>query len=872
MSDDEVRHLLVTLDAEHGQAVSERLVSWYQLGLVIPFVLVGPDGTVLPESPRHGRGQHAAGDDPQSVLASWGASQVTVVSLHGARGPTSAVRTLLDRLSEALQDSHAVRRISIYAVASDFDGILGEPGVDMRARSFVLALEDRVSPTAMSVAASDTPAAPRLALAGVAIAGMFVSQRQIPAEAVPASTVPTVRLTRVFARLAVGPVDALPDLRDRVDAARSDPEEMARLVDGVPAANPAAICLALARQFAAGADGEALRYEPFVPEPAPKPEEIKWRPALKMLWDFVVRFVTSAAAHAAAEVVENAIRRLEARAQRLIFGADSAYRISLLGDSPPTDPHAIDLIAETLVSRDDLSIQIAATPRVWQQLRAVAFGLADAGPVPGFVDVPTMQHRRMVISEPDMIAPLPSADEERLATNLRACDPIAATHLAGAPAATEPAGETDSSATVRITEVTPDLGSWLAQRRDSFTWNVALSVADALDTSSADMLAAAQELARRTAPAPEPTEEEKKIARKRRRRRRIALAVVVIAVLGFAVTPLIVFLIGALALIVYIVIQAVVLTVIGARLVVGMIGWVVANFQAEHRLRMDEYELHTLIGRALHAATEYRKLRSSYQQLVEWSDVIAEVVHRPFGRDSGPRVDDRASLEVAGPLAWVVGEAAIGSTSRARLALACSADTYGPRWLAKIFEERAQSLLMEERALREQESDDISLEADFDVGGRFGRIRRLRDQLREQADRMGNRLMESILRQLAERPITEVFDVVTSAALVDGQPPEGFFDALSSGRNHNDRIDDTIQRIDLEDGRPRGAIAEQIVEMPPIERDGRRHATACFTLGSRLSALAVRVDVGLDLRPHQIGSASDRDDESHRTIVDRPQV
>jgi hypothetical protein len=859
VSEPHIRYLVIAVDEGYGEETGACLVHWHEAGLVAPFLLVTPDGTLADRSPVRGRGPHAASRDPQTVLGSLGAEGATVLVLCGPRGASREVRSLVDRLGHAVANQAELHRLAVYAVPADYVGTLADADLDQRARNFALTLEDRVAPNAMNPAVADTPTPARLAFAGAAAAGALVGQSRTPVDVVSADQVTTVRFIRVFARLSVGPNDLLDDLSDRTEKIRQDAAEMARLVGGAPAAEPARVSALAARSVARNADGRAFRYLPYQPDDPPKPTRVTFRRALRMLWDFVRDFLTSAARDAVLGAVEKRIKSLEDRAQQLIFGPDSAYRIALLDDMPTTDRSTLAQAAEDLVKRDDPSVQIPAMPQAWQQVRATAFGLADA--VPAFVDLPLLQNKRMVVTDPWLIAPLPTEPVEPVGDEIRACDPIAARALQS-PQGSDDSAQDEPSQGGERDDRDNDVAEWLAQREDSFTWLLAGEIATSLDEAAADMIAATRQLADRMAP-PTDNAADERARRKRRRRRMLKRAVIALALVAALVAPLILFLVGVLALLAYIIVQAVMFVLVVTRLLRRLARWVLARFQAEHRLLLEEYALAEAIQRSVHAAKEYAKLHSSYRQIVEWSDVIAEITHRPFGQPQEISVlADRATGNLGAPLAWVAGAGVVTQQSRARLAHAASAHAYVRGWISATFDRRAQHATQEQRTQREEQADDASLDADYDVGAQFGAIRDLAEQLKQtrQVDRA--HLLSIVASELTDRPVTEVLDAITEDLHPDGTSPELFFAALAPAKPPP--LDDDLQRYDPDDERPRGEVWNTVLDRPRGVNDEHGLGVS-VSPGAPLIALAVRTDFGLELAPGSVGRGEPPgDDESHQ--------
>jgi len=838
---------VVTLDDVYGEDVAEQLLTWHGVGLLRRFLLVAADGRVHQRSPI--QADQGLGDlDPRSLLAELGARSLTVVSVLGPEGPSEAISAQLGRLQEAVVRQSDARWVRLYAVPSDHTAEVGGNSPDPRAHHLVVSLEDRVDDHSMTVAEDASAFPRRLALNAAILAGLFLGQNGDPHLRVM-STV-NFQLVRSFARLAVGPVNALDELIHEVKRLRSDNAMMAELAGGVQAQEPVELVNVAAAQFAANAADGELTYHPYPLPPPPVVTRVTLRVALQMLWTFFVQSNRSLLRAAADHAAREALGRLQQRAQRLIFGEGSAYQVDLLADTGALEaPGRLADVAESLLhNAGNMSVQVPATPSLWGQLRDACLSLTDGGTPPNCIEVPHLHDKPMLISDPHLIAPLPddSALERQgqsgiSATERRACDPrTALTELKRLRAES---GEDATGEDLAAYEV------WLADRSDSFTWQVAKATAAALDTAAEQMVGTVLALRARLT-SKEPSAEER--AKTERRRRRQLILKVLLAV-GFSLlllaSPGIAFAIGAIGLVVCFLLQTGALILVVLLAVARYEKTLRQRFQKQHRLDVSLYQLDNDINSSVHQAREFLRLRSAYVQMVEWSDVLAEVSHHPFGPPV-PRDDSEpAELVVAGPLSWVQGQAVIGTATREKLAISCGRRVYGPGWLSSLLANRAHALNAESRLERGNDPHDSSLDVDYDVNAQQGLIRGLAHDLGAE-ERPGHQdLLYRITEVVFASPVDQVLDAVAARYEQTPATVRQFFnlcfvtDPLQAGSFNDSLLDPSVDQTD-------GATTvSELYTLSPRLAEQRDQGKSCIMqLNGRICALGLRMDVGNPVR------------------------
>ena len=838
---------VVTLDDAHGEDVAEQLLSWRGVGLLRPFLLVASDGRVHHRSPI--RDEHVPEDpDPRTVLAGLGARSLTVVSVLGPEGPSDAISAQLGRLEAAVVRPSDARWVRLYGVPLDHNAEIGGSSPDPRAHHLVVSLEDRVDDRSMT-SAEDASAVPgRLALNAAVLAGLFLSQKGDPRLSL--GSMVNFQLVRSFARLAVGPMNALDELVREVKQLRSDQAMMAELAGGVQAQEPVELVEVAAAQFAAKAAEGELTYHPYLPQPPPVAVRVTLPVALHMLWTFFAQSIRSSLRTAADKAALEAIRRLQQRAQQLIFGEGSAYQVALVAMADAEELQAADLagVAGSLLhNAGDLSVQVPATPSLWLQLRDACLSMADGGTPPSCVDLPHLHDKPMLISDPDLIAPLPddSALEQLSAWGissdaLRACDPrTALAELKRLRADSSEGGEDETGGGLVAYK------TWLAERSDSFTWKVGMATAVALDVAAEEMVSTVAALRARLAIKEPSAKDLAKAAKKRRRRRVIkALLGVGLSLLVLA-SPGVAFAIGAIGLISLFLMQ------IGALILVVVFAVrryeraLRRRFQEDHRLDLTMYQLDNDIKSSLHQAREFLRLRSAYVQLVEWSDVLAEISHHPFGQPV-PRDDsDGTELVVEGPLSWVRGDAVIGAPSRKRMAITCGRKVYGPGWLSHILANRAHALNAGSRLERGRDPGDSSLDADYDVNAQQGLIRMLAHNLGAEVLPGERDLVDRIAAVVLASPVDQVFDAVAIRYMHASATVPQFFDlCFVTDPEHASPFDDSLLDSTVDHTEGATKVAQLFAQSPRLADQQDQGKSCLLLLARRICAFGVRIDVG----------------------------
>lgn len=881
---------VLVLDEEHGDGVAERLASWFRAGLLIPYLLVQPDGQVHPTSAVPGLTGAGPRQDPRTVLSELGVQRLILLVVCGPLGPSDAAVRVLDQLDAAVIESRSVTRVWLYGVREAEKAQLGGGQPDPRALHLVVSVEDHLDDRGVLMPESESPLPERLAVNAALVAGLFVVQDDAPADMLAPTGTVQYRLVRGFGRLALG-APAIPVcIRTDTVALRTDAGKVADLSGGVAASDPPAVVASVARQFVTGCEQGTLRHQPYKRVPPPEPERVTLRKALQMAWEFLVTALRGAVVDAARRRWEQAIDRVERRAQLLIFGEDSAYRIALRNGEPvPALPNASDL-ASQLLSDDDISVHVAAIPTVCQEYRRIAFALVDAGRMPDYVNRPRHQNDPMLVTDPALIAPLPSSKAADDAASpapdwaSRACDPrarkvawveaggqlAAFPHSAAAAAAVDPApaGGTGAEAgtpadDAQKSAVLALLREDLAGRADSFCWRVTDTVDEEDKKAAAAMTGAAARLRDRLEQAGAEDEDDVRSRRRKRKRkwlRWLRIVLVLVFVAAVVAMPALALAIGIIGLVTWTILQVIVLIGAAVAALMRCLRWAQRRFQENNRRDTMLHEWEQDVAAARHEAGEFRRLDSAYRQLVDWSNVVAEVTHRPFGEAEAGGPPSDAVAVPGGPTSWVCGQGLVGESRLRRLTHACAKAVFTRGWLTAVFDERTRALTERERWEEGATDEAASLEADYDPTG-TGRILKLADDLRENAGTTEDNLARPVAEVLHAQSIGEVFDGVQFGNGVIADVAT-FLAPCSATPESASPLDRRLLPIEA-------VHSEGVTRVDRVLGSGATSADDPLLIlhkDGQLAALAVRLDVGhptnlMPQLPHQPDALSPLADE-----------
>jgi hypothetical protein len=594
----------------------------------------------------------------------------------------------------------------------------------------------------------------------------------------------TFRLFRTFGRLVMGPPDFESDLRARIDQIRTHEARMAECVDGLPAANAEQQVSNMANAFAARADQGALGFRPYTPEPMPEPQRVTWRTVLRMLREFAKDFVK----RQSRKPFEAAQRAADAAVQRanvIVFGRSSAFKLVLSEDDDGGVKTAST--AHEVLSRDrDSEVYIAAQPKVWSELRSTVFSLVDGSEMDEWLPAATFNGRPYVVAQPRLLAPYPSESDTLPALTLgsirvpavnRACDAKSAvnrrqilTPLAGYPG-NSPSGEVEDDQSAEADGDTEDaensvekqleeLEAWEEARRSAFTYIVATRLAqeisDAERAVQRDFENVESLVDSNLGDEGAPTEESTSTVRKRRHRVRRSLRVISVA-LGFVLlltAPAIALVLGLIGVLVWLILQVGVIAFAAYRLVRRVIRRMQSEFHESHRLYLQAWQADQITNALLHNSEELLRLSARYVELLEWSDLIAQVVHQPLAHSAGSQ--SGPVMQLSGPRAMATADAGVDQARLEHLASQLSGRLFKRGWLTQLFFEWSRQANRQSRYRYGRDDETQGLDADYDVAAMRGDVSRLQEALN--VEMPTGRLDAGIDRFLSDLDSAELFE------------------------------------------------------------------------------------------------------------------
>jgi hypothetical protein len=463
-------------------------------------------------------------------------------------------------------------------------------------------------------------------------------------------------------------------------------------------------------------DSGAMRFRPAPGTPAPRPQHVGIRQAFVMMLKFIVgklRAVPSQIAERVSSHVRSAVENL---AQSITFGQDSTMQVAFGGrarggpaEATPTS-EVVDFASQLL--RDmGRSASPPSSASVWQALRGACYGLVDAGPFPEGFPPPTDGARRLVINDVGVIvgdplepfvlnrgalgpaAQIPEwaygavrpweAQRARELHQLLAEQQRLAEHGQG-PATDEhgqaiAAVEPNEDLAERLRVAILQLKQFVGRHRPSLLWQVSENL-DAQQREAARSFADAL----RTVRAGEPRENEEAKKKASRWLRRWWI----IAFLVAATPPLVALWLEREEY--YEVPNW--WALIGISTAIWLVWWFIAFLRYQRRMFQIQYEIDRkhrayldAIRRAENDAFELVRLASMYDQLADWSAVIAWMTHHPEG--TLDEVEEPPPLHLGDlPLSMRIAEGRASSASLQRTSAVVGRSVFGRGWLGNLYQ------------------------------------------------------------------------------------------------------------------------------------------------------------------------------------------
>ena len=787
--------------------VRDTVDSWAGAGLARPLLW----WSGCREGQHYARWSSAGAGDEAPLLAALASQPFSalrilsflVIAAAGDERPLDT-RQIAARVEEAVSERKAshqrLHKVNLLVPAT---GVAGLP-VDLLSTywdvNLVAADEDRAT-GAHSSEPVQHPGnlAPHAALALVTVAGLWPGMSGAPFDRDhrgAGEQEPRVRVIRSFAR-AVRSHGLVDEVAARMCDGERNQQWMVQVAGARQAPDPHALVASASREyFEAG--GRALRCQhPRVPAHRPL-ARVSLGALLRWMWPFA-RNRSRALPDEWEEIAGTPARGpVKDFADESVVGEDATIAVTggartVIGHPALGSPLHTGGVEVAVALLDRLE-RLGYTPEqhtfgdAWPDLRALAFGLADGGPLPEGCTEPLEGTRRVVITDANAITPDPAEQPMEIDRDaLPAGGPIAAsTPWGGSPrppdswggsprppdlAPLDPAhallvkrliracreadglaeGEAPGESVADVEE--RRLDDWLAGRSRSLLWLVGERVAEGAAAAEKGLMAALDRV-REGVDALDVDGDE--IATLRRRWRRLAVAALVLAALavGLAVRDAVSPLVAA-----------------GIVLLVGFAGFAGSLFAFwlylrrlfsvldRHHRRRVRYE--AAQRGAEHWARELRRLDAAYREYLDWAGIVGRTLHRGAGspRDSDPAGPDLAGLVM--PAAFKVATARTEEGLKRRIAAQVGERYFRQGWIGALYRDLARDSMSRCRFERGQPDSDPEPTPDTDSLAR----RYLLTDLVSGAPsrRLSTRRREEVIAYVRERAPDELFSTASDA-------------------------------------------------------------------------------------------------------------
>lgn len=463
-------------------------------------------------------------------------------------------------------------------------------------------------------------------------------------------------------------------------------------------------------------------------------------------------------------------------------GPDSGIRVKRRGRS---EGAAEDTVGLDALLEGPLVVPDGPVSEAWTALRRLVLGLVDGSELPDGIESARLVNgrgQRALVTEPAVLAPDPDSDPPPVDGPAGPiCDPLRLDpRLAGEASSGEAsAGEEAEDA------VSDALREWSEPHRSALLWRVGVRLGEVLLTARREVQAAPEPESEgdrdsvdveEKAPSQSSGEQRTGL---RRRLRKVVFLSTGIALVATAVA------ISQLALVGV----AVALVAIGLLWFLALASaarrWFLAN--EEIGRREDEQELARLnaaLKRSLRMGDEIRLARR-YREYLDWAEMLARLVHKPWVGDSLDRVDLSPPLDHATlPAAFSVGVADISEHELERLSAAAGSGVFNPGWLTGLYNTTERLEMTEmgvRRGLPVEQAEVDREDPTTDVGkDREGPRNRLLDAVRSGRHRSldGSELEKQVLRHLGDLNPDRVCERVVVLPTADGASAGEEIDAL----------------------------------------------------------------------------------------------
>jgi hypothetical protein len=457
-------------------------------------------------------------------------------------------------------------------------------------------------------------------------------------------------------------------------------------------------------------------------------------------------------------------------------GPDTGIRVRHMAESGVREEGVApieDVIDKPLVVPD------GPVAEVWTALRRLVFGLVDGSELPEGVDLTRLvngRDQRALVTDPRALAPDPDSPAPPIDDGRGPiCDPL---RLDPSLVTFEEAdgGEAKDEESERRRAA---LEEWGLPHRSSLLWRVGLRIGVALRTAQSE---AAMSVPAAAAEGDGDLEggslgEQRRSVRKRLRRTLIMASLIALIAAAIAAGQLPV--VG-----------------IAIAILVIAVGWFCALANAARRwLLADEAivrgkaeaeraRLNAALKIALRKGDAIR-LQRRYDEYLDWAEMLARLVHKPWVGDPLDQVKLRPPIDYATlPAAFSVAVADVTELELERLSAAAGTGVFATGWLAGVYDftERREMIELGIRGgLTEQEAEVERPDPAADIGEDRGGPRRvLLDAIRRGSHRSlsVSEFGEDVLRYLSARRLDRVCERVAVLPTADGAAVGAEIDAL----------------------------------------------------------------------------------------------
>lgn len=460
-------------------------------------------------------------------------------------------------------------------------------------------------------------------------------------------------------------------------------------------------------------------YQPYAPPERRTPMKMGPLAAIRFFFNELFSEIRPMPRAAVMRKLEEVRQRVETAVQNRTFGEDGDVVVRLRRPDDAAllfDQDARRRAVDRLPNMK--SAPIVPSPSTWQWLLGGVLAAADGSPMPKVLEAvqPEWNGDRAVITDLSLLSAPPETEapdtlslgEDELAScgvgggerSIAGYDVMALQHLAGTePAAASPSwappnsveASSESEAADGTADVTESatspagahqrVKSWIEARSNTLQWRLAARLVEAQDSALVDL--------ERTQAALDQIEaqiDEARSAAAKSRRSFVRTSLLII----FAILVL-----ATLAVVGLVLISAMVGLILAGIFLLGLLGglWKMTRLAAErvrwkHRLEDLALAPALLFAQRQHAADEFRRLSSLYQQYLDWADVLTSALYRPWGIVDAQLIAPWRTR--TGVLSFSVGEPVVSQSELAAAALGVAQRVAMPGWLSKAYKERRQ--------------------------------------------------------------------------------------------------------------------------------------------------------------------------------------